>query len=122
MYNGVTFDADEALCLSRDIFLKCFEIDIKISYIDLLDQFLHDDLKPHYESPYDNWCHHLLSTMQQNWLIQQNLELFAHVHDHGAALDNFWGFVDGHTLCCKTYLVRWSQMIPCRKISVSCNT
>ena len=33
---------------------------------------------------YDNW-RHLLSTMQQNWLTQRNLEQFAHVvHDRGA--------------------------------------
>ena len=44
---------------------------------------------------YDNW-RHLLSTMQQNWLTQRNLEQFAHiVHDRGAPLDNCWGFGDG---------------------------
>ena len=39
---------------------------------------------------------HLLRNFQQIWLSPPNLELFSEkVHVKGAALDNYWGFVDG---------------------------
>ena len=83
-YNGVTFDADEALC----IFLKRFAYPYR--YQDLIHRFgrpvpqlcMISNLIMN--TLYDNW-RHLLSTMQQNWLTQRNLEQFAHVvHDRGA--------------------------------------
>ena len=44
---------------------------------------------------YTRWSH-LLQTMNQPWLSTLNLELYADkIHSKGAALNNFWGFVDG---------------------------
>ena len=44
---------------------------------------------------YDRF-NHLLTDLNQPWLSQQNLQLFANaIHAKGAALDNCWGFIDG---------------------------
>ncbi len=44
---------------------------------------------------YDRF-NHLLTDLNQPWLSQQNLKLFANaIHAKGAALDNCWGFIDG---------------------------
>ena len=43
----------------------------------------------------NNWGH-LLTTFQQNWVLQQHLEHFAKmVYHKGTPLDRCWGFVDG---------------------------
>ena len=44
---------------------------------------------------YDN-CHHLLETLDQEWLSPANLQRYATaVYGKGAAIPNCWGFVDG---------------------------
>ena len=44
---------------------------------------------------YENWGH-LLTSFQQPWLSQANLQIFVDVISQGgAALDNCWGLVDG---------------------------
>ena len=44
---------------------------------------------------------HLFTTMNQQWLSQNNLQVFAnHNHDKGASLENCWGFVNGTVRLC----------------------
>jgi hypothetical protein len=44
---------------------------------------------------YDRWIH-LFTTLNQNWLSPNNLEIFADaIHRKGAPLLNCWGFIDG---------------------------
>ena len=39
---------------------------------------------------------HLFTILNQQWLSQNNLQIFADaIHDKGAPLENSWGFVDG---------------------------
>ena len=93
--NGVVCDITEAICM----LLKRFAYPCR-----------YQDLIPRFGRPvpqlcmitnkvlnflYLNWSH-LLTSFQQNWLSQQNLDNFANiVHNHGAPLDNCWGFIDG---------------------------
>ena len=93
--NGVVVDSVEALC----IFLKRFAYPCR--YVDLIPRFARPisqlcmacNLVT--DMIYD-WFNHLLTDLNQPWLSQQNLQLFANaIHAKGAALDNCWGFIDG---------------------------
>ena len=93
-YNGTKVSDIEALC----IFLKRHAYPCR--YLDLIHRFarpvielciINNCLKFHYE----RWGH-LFTTVNQQWLSPDNLQVFANaIHDKRAPLENCWGFVDG---------------------------
>ena len=94
-YNGTKVSDIEALC----IFLKRHAYPCR--YLDLIHRFA----RPVPELCiinnfvlkflYERWGH-LFTTMNQQWLSPNNLQVFANaIHDKGAPLENCWGFVDG---------------------------
>ena len=93
-YNGTKVSHIEALC----IFLKRHAYPCR--YLDLIHRFA----RPVPELCiinnfvlkflYERWGH-LFTTMNQQWLSPNNLQVFANaIHDKGAPLENCWGFVD----------------------------
>lgn len=99
-YNDLKVDPLEALCvvLSR-IAYPC-------RYFNMISRFGRavPQLSMIFNQTIDfidsNWGH-LLQNMNQPWLTPGNLMLFANaIHMRGAALDNFWGFIDGTVRAC----------------------
>ena len=91
-YNGSVFDVTEAIC----IFLKHFAYPCR--YSDMIYMFARPVpelslITNHILSFMHNQWNHLLSSLQQPWLSQQNLENFCDfVHRRGAPLTNCWRF------------------------------
>ena len=94
-YNGTKVSDIEALC----IFLKRHAYPCR--YLDLIQRFA----RPVPELCiinnfllkflYERWGH-LFTTMNQQWLSPNNLQIFVDAtHDKGAPLENCWEFVDG---------------------------
>lgn len=94
-YNGVKVDKMEAFC----IFLKRFAYPCR--YVDMIPRFGRPEPQLcMISNMIMNELHytysHLLTDLNQNWLMPVHLEEFATaIHDKGAALQNCWGFVDG---------------------------
>ena len=89
-YNGTKVLDTEALC----IFLKRHAYPCR--YLDLIHRFTRPVLELCIlKFIYERW-EHLFTTMNQQWLSPNNLQVFANaIHDKGAPLENCWGFVDG---------------------------
>ena len=95
LYNGTYVDGIEVL----SILLKRFAYPCR--YLDLVPRFARPIpqlciVSNHMMNLfYSNW-HHLLTNFRQPWLSPANLQQFADaIHQKGAPLDNYFGFVDG---------------------------
>ena len=100
-YNGVTVTGIEGLC----ILLKRYSY--PNGYLDLIPTFgrpvpqLCMIVNHVMNFIYERW-HHLLTSFHQLWLSPANLKRYAnYIHQSGAPLENYWGFVDEtvHSVC-----------------------
>ena len=94
-FNGLKVNSVEAL----SIFLKRFAYPCRL--LDMVPRFARpvpqlSMISNHVMNYlYDRW-NHLFTTLNQNWLSQNNLEIFADtVFQKGAPLNSCWGFIDG---------------------------
>ena len=100
-YNGVTVTGIEGLY----ILLKRYSYPNR--YLDLIPRFGRPVpqlcmIANHVMNfIYEEW-HHLLTSFNQPWLSPANLKRYAdYIHQSGAPLENYWGFVDEtvHSVC-----------------------
>ena len=101
-YNRHVIPSLEALC----IFLRRFAYPSRLS--DMVPRFgrsvpMLSIIFSHMLNFIYNRYKHLLSSLNQSWLSQQNLEMFAlTVYQKSGALKNCWGFIDGTVRdCCR---------------------
>ena len=93
--NGVVLDTIEGLCIALKRFAyPCRYVDLipwfgrPVSQLCMVTHIVVDHI-------YDIFGY-LLTSLDQPWLSQTNLQLFAGaISNKGAAVDNCWGFVDG---------------------------
>ena len=94
-YNRLVVDGIEAFC----IFLKCFAYPCRC--VDLIPRFARpvpqlSIISNHVMDIVYGLHHDHLTSFNQPWLSQANLEHYANViHNKNAPLQNCWGFVDG---------------------------